>query len=125
MMTARLRRVFAAATAAALAAGCMGFSASAEERAGNAPAASETSVVTASEGVTPDYDEYLEIYASEDRPDAAVSAGTEALSDGAVLETADGTEGALLSSEHRTVQFAVNIEKPGLYNILINYYAMK
>ena len=125
MMTARLRRVFAAATAAALAAGCMGFSASAEERAGNAPAASETSVVTASEGVTPDYDEYLEIYASEDRPDAAVSAGTKALSDGAVLETADGTEGALLSSEHRTVQFAVNVEKPGLYNILINYYAMK
>ena len=61
MMTARLRRVFAAATAAALVAGCMGFSASAEERAGNAPAASETSDVTASEGVTPDYDEYLEI----------------------------------------------------------------
>lgn len=85
----------------------------------------DTMLISVSTGETEDYDVYLERYGSAVRPDKTVTLGTDALPEGTSLQTVDGITGALLSSEQRSLDYTVNIPTAGLYNIQVEYYAVK
>lgn len=74
---------------------------------------------------TQDYDVYYEKYTNEARPQYTVSVSAADLGAETVKETACGAEGAVLSSEQRELTFKLEIPAAGLYNIEIEYCAVK
>lgn len=75
--------------------------------------------------VTEDYDVYSEKNSSAQKAKDKCNLSVADITSNKVTETADGKEGALLSSEQRAIEYSVSVPEAGLYNIEIEYYAVK
>lgn len=81
--------------------------------------------ISANIGEIADYDVYSESNKSGANPNETIEISAESLGEEVQTDTVDGIKGVLLSSEQRSLVFNVNIKTAGLYNIEIEYYAVK